>query len=631
MSDYETDSFGEFPFTYCGKPGTYPGQTGVPAMHYDKTYVDPRRFAPKPSPLRQTPIQDTRQGVRMREWAGTVLESRQDPGWGGSSEFGGKTKEDWYQEGVSHWTHLRSRGLTSAQAPFPKLKKGGWASEAFTAGYMAARRAWYDKAEFGGMTKKDYARVGWDAVRLHGPGVRSPHGPSSWQGRAWAAGAESARLHAEGRTGMPWAPRFPAAQWGRWNMPDYATGFGGRMHTKAYFYKQGFKAEKVGVTRNPYKGGSWQRDAWDAGWYDAAAGNRSRASSFGRQLNFAPVNHHPGWPGVPGETSAYGPVFPYRHFYPESFEEEDQGSWEEPYVPFFDTSHPENWGYEYSVGSPDAFGTAAGAASLVEAFTGAAMAVGGLIDMGFKSEYSPLRRIKLAADIVPNYYQGIKDLQWSVRRARQKKKYKFARKIRDSRKMAAPAFWPPFFIYIEPEIDNSLNLELYARMLKDKAKTVWKIGHRKGLPLGNDGGNIKSTRQALEAFFIESLIFSLMPEAVAIPAGMSSTRDTAIATVQGIFNKRDGMKVVFGPRNSDAKAGRIPKSLRQQILGRFVEWHNLNMIAESHILPGWVFGFKVNGKEDPFPLPTLGAYMAVTDAIAKNRLDDRTIERLRAG
>ena len=205
--------FGEFPFTRCKKPrrGYANSKTWIPDAHIVQAGHEPftesnagvfnapkGRFVPTPRPLAHAPVRDTRRGRYMKQWAGKVLKSRQDPGWGGSSTFGG-------------------------------------------------------------MTKKDYARVGWDAVRLHGPGVRSPHGPSSWQGRAWAAGAESARLHAEGRTSAPWAPRFPAAQWGRWNISS-----------------------------------------------DGAVN-----AAFGRQLNFAPVNPEPGWPGVPGDTSAYGPVYPY--------------------------------------------------------------------------------------------------------------------------------------------------------------------------------------------------------------------------------------------------------------------------------------------------------------------------------
>jgi hypothetical protein len=59
--------------------------------------------------------------------------------------FGGKTKADWYEEGRQFWVHVRRRGLTSAQAPWPELKRGGWAKEAFDDGYMAARRQSYDR------------------------------------------------------------------------------------------------------------------------------------------------------------------------------------------------------------------------------------------------------------------------------------------------------------------------------------------------------------------------------------------------------------------------------------------------------------------------------------------------------
>lgn len=49
--------------------------------------------------------------------------------------------------------------------------------------------------------------------------------------------------------------------------------------------------------------GEVMKSRQDPGW--------GGSSTFGRQLNFAPVNPEPGWPGVPGDTSAYGPVYPY--------------------------------------------------------------------------------------------------------------------------------------------------------------------------------------------------------------------------------------------------------------------------------------------------------------------------------
>lgn len=88
MSGYDDfGEFGEFPYTKCGKELGGPPQTGHRAMPPMQT-ITPRRFAPKPVPLRRTPEQDDRFSPEKEAWASRVLKSRTDKGWGGGSEFG---------------------------------------------------------------------------------------------------------------------------------------------------------------------------------------------------------------------------------------------------------------------------------------------------------------------------------------------------------------------------------------------------------------------------------------------------------------------------------------------------------------------------------------------------------------
>ena len=95
--------FGEFPFTRCQKPrrGYANSKTWIPDAHIVQAGHEPftesnagvfnapnGRFVPTPRPLAHAPVSVTREGRRMKKWAGKVLKSRQDPGWGGSSTFG---------------------------------------------------------------------------------------------------------------------------------------------------------------------------------------------------------------------------------------------------------------------------------------------------------------------------------------------------------------------------------------------------------------------------------------------------------------------------------------------------------------------------------------------------------------
>ena len=114
--------------------------------------------------------------------------------------FGGKTKADWYEEGRQFWVHVRSRGLTSSQAPWPELKRGGWAKEAFES--RTPRLAWPGREFFGGADTAYFYQKGFNAVqsvikaRSEGKTVGHPINPyhgGEWQEAAFDRGAEAAK------------------------------------------------------------------------------------------------------------------------------------------------------------------------------------------------------------------------------------------------------------------------------------------------------------------------------------------------------------------------------------------------------------------------------------------------------
>ena len=94
--------FGEYPFTRCRKPRKAPpSRTWIPTARIKPAGHEPftesnagvfnapkGRFVPTPRPLPRAPVSATRRGKYMRQWAGRVMKSRQNPGWGGSSSFG---------------------------------------------------------------------------------------------------------------------------------------------------------------------------------------------------------------------------------------------------------------------------------------------------------------------------------------------------------------------------------------------------------------------------------------------------------------------------------------------------------------------------------------------------------------
>ena len=305
------------------------------------------------------------------------------------------------------------------------------------------------------------------------------------------------------------------------------------------------------------------------------------------------------------------------------------------------------------------------ASDISNALSQSAMTIGQLIDLGFKAEYHPRRRMKLAADLIPRYLNGMEKLRGAQFRAVRKysawkkraekkcakrfkrgplkgkpkdpigcKRYKrkvrrydkLARRIYKGRKMLMPG---PLFglpIPMRPKIDDSANLKIYAQMLHKAGWTLPGKGPGGKAPIHADGGNITTTRQILKAIFTEALVFSLLPEAAVMnDPEMRSARDSALAAVQGVLNRKGGIHNVFG---KSGKGGRIPRTLRTDILAKFIQWHGAGMIPDNMPLPPWLFGFKADGSEDPYPLPTVGAYLTITEALGSKRLNEASIKRL---
>ena len=325
----------------------------------------------------------------------------------------------------------------------------------------------------------------------------------------------------------------------------------------------------------------------------------------------------------------------------------------------------ENFGeYDYEDEYYPEFGQGP-ASDISKAFSDSAMAIGQLIDLGFKAEYHPRRRMKLAADLIPRYLNGMDKLYGAQGRAARKakawekkrdmkcankfkrgplkgkvkdplgckrmkrkvKRYtKLTKRIGKGRKLLMPIPVPPFAVPIRPKIDDSLNLKIYADMIK---KAGWNLpggGPGGKAPIWADGGNITTTRQILKAIFTEALVFSLLPEAAVMnDPELRSARDSALAAVQGVLNRKGGVHNVFG---KSGKGGRIPRTLRTDILAKFIQWHGAGMIPDNMPLPPWVFGFKADGSEDPYTLPTVGAYLTITEALGSKRLNEASIKRL---
>ena len=77
----------------------------------------------------------------------------------------------------------------------------------------------------------------------------------------------------------------------------------------------------------------------------------------------------------------------------------------------------ENFGeYDYEDEYYPEFGQGP-ASDIANAFSQSAMAIGQLIDLGFKAEYHPRRRMKVAADLIPRYLNGMDKLYGAQGRA----------------------------------------------------------------------------------------------------------------------------------------------------------------------------------------------------------------------
>ena len=247
--------------------------------------------------------------------------------------------------------------------------------------------------------------------------------------------------------------------------------------------------------------------------------------------------------------------------------------------------YPPSPGSSYFGGYGELFGAAEGGGggggggggdvgSVVAAFTEAAKAVGGLIQLGFATEYAPQRRLKLIQDVVPSYVNGIEDMGKALRTAGNRNDGSLKKKIMVSRPMLHPS---PLLLGLPVathlQADDSLAMEIYSDMIH---KANWK--EPDGSPLRNDGGNIRDVRTTAQTLFAEALLWSLLPEAVAVPAGLTGSKNSAEATVDYIFGKKssgdmgrarqrahpNGLALLFGS-TPDTKKNRVPNHMRQRL------------------------------------------------------------------
>ena len=268
-------------------------------------------------------------------------------------------------------------------------------------------------------------------------------------------------------------------------------------------------------------------------------------------------------------------------------------------------------------------GGGADAGAIIGAFNDTAKTVGGLIELGFKTEYAPDRRLKLIQDVLPSYVNGIADMGRAARRAKSMGDRALERKIKTSRAMLHPSILFGIPMPINLQADDSLAMEIYSDMINKANKNA-----PNGKPLSGDGGNIRTTRTTSQTLFAEALLWSLLPEAVAVPAGLTAAKNSAEATVSFVFGKPGGLALIYGT-NSETRKNRVPKHLRQRLINRFIEWRNLGWLSDNQPLPPWLFGFSVDGKDiDPAVSPSIGAYIAITDAIGSGLLTAAGVRKL---
>ena len=222
------------------------------------------------------------------------------------------------------------------------------------------------------------------------------------------------------------------------------------------------------------------------------------------------------------------------------------------------------------------------AAAMTEALTGAAYAVGNLIEMGFKYEYTPLKRMTVIQNNLPKFVGHMKTLKRAAAHANTKGNSSLAYKVLNNRQLLKPTpFGFPVPAYIKT--GDTASMTVANDMLAQKANN--RQPGPKRLPIGFDGGNLRMVRTASQSLFLESLLFAVLPQKYTLQdTDLQQAQNRALGAVNAVLLDPVGLKLLY-PGDEEAAQGRIPKTIRDQILNRYVEWASAGLIPSSLPLP----------------------------------------------
>ena len=266
------------------------------------------------------------------------------------------------------------------------------------------------------------------------------------------------------------------------------------------------------------------------------------------------------------------------------------------------------------------------AAAMTEALTGAAYAAGNLIEMGMTSEYKPSRRMLRIQNNLPKFVGHMKTLKRAAAHANTKGNSSLAYKVLNNRQLLKPAPGLGFPVPAYIKTGDTASMTVANDMLAQKADN--RLAGPKRLPIGFDGGNLLMVRTASQSLFLESLLFAILPQKYTMmDVDLQQAQNRALGAVNAVLLDPAALPLLF-PGDAEAAQGRIPKTIRDQILNRYVEWASAGLIPSSLPLPAWIFSFKADGSDAPDMSPSIGAYVVATNAVARGQLTNESLRRL---
>ena len=266
------------------------------------------------------------------------------------------------------------------------------------------------------------------------------------------------------------------------------------------------------------------------------------------------------------------------------------------------------------------------AAAMTQALTGAAYAAGNLIDQGMTSEYKPSRRMLRIQNNLPKFIGHMKTLKSVAAHAQSKGRSDLATKVLNNRQLLKPAPGLGFPVPAYIKTGDTASMTVANDMLAQKVNN--RQPGPKRLPIGFDGGNLRMVRTASQSLFLESLLFAVLPQKYTLQdADLQQAQNRALGAVNAVLLDPVGLKLLY-PGDAEAAQGRIPKTIRDQILNRYVEWASAGLIPSSLPLPSWIFSFKADGSDAPAVSPSIGAYVVATNAVGRGQLTDESLRRL---